>query len=484
MIKLYNTLGRKHEDFKPINQDEVTLYTCGPTVYSYYHVGNLRNAVFNDTLRRTLEASGYKVKHVMNITDVGHLDSDADEGEDKLEAGALREDKSVWDVAKFYAEAFKHDMSALNVLSPNGYNGNDGPYAKATDFINQQIELVKILLEKNYAYRAEEAIYFDVSKLSSYGELSGQKLSEKEVAVRDEVVRDVQKKNPQDFALWFFLVGRFKEHSMHWPSPWGNGFPGWHLECSAIVHATLGDPIDIHTGGVDHIGTHHPNEMAQTEAAFGHKLANFWVHNEHLLIEGQKMSKSLNNIYKLKDITDKGYDPLAVRLLFLQSHYRSQMNFTWESLTAAKYFLKNIQDNFSWVYQSGVIAKEPLSGLHESFESVKEKIKNALVDDLDTPKALSALAEASDSFAVTPASQLDVHTVEEFAKFILDTLGFPILDKARYDIPTDLKQLINQRNDARKNQDWQKADDLKSELQQRNLELLKDTDYGSIWYRK
>jgi cysteinyl-tRNA synthetase len=427
MIKLYNTLGRKHEDFKPINQDEVTLYTCGPTVYSYYHVGNLRNAVFNDTLRRTLEASGYKVKH---------------------------------------------------------YNGNDGPYAKATDFINQQIELVKILLEKNYAYRAEEAIYFDVSKLSSYGELSGQKLSEKEVAVRDEVVRDVQKKNPQDFALWFFLVGRFKEHSMHWPSPWGNGFPGWHLECSAIVHATLGDPIDIHTGGVDHIGTHHPNEMAQTEAAFGHKLANFWVHNEHLLIEGQKMSKSLNNIFTLKDITQKSYEPLVLRLLFLQAHYRTQMNFTWESLTAAKYFLKNIQDNFSWVYQSGVIAKEPLSGLHESFESVKEKIKNALVDDLDTPKALSALAEASDSFAVTPASQLDVHTVEEFAKFILDTLGFPILDKARYDIPTDLKQLINQRNDARKNQDWQKADDLKSELQQRNLELLKDTDYGSIWYRK
>jgi cysteinyl-tRNA synthetase len=474
MIKLYNTLGRKLEDFKPINLDEVTLYTCGPTVYSYYHVGNLRNAVFNDTLRRTLEASGYKVKHVMNITDVGHLDSDADEGEDKLEAGALREDKSVWDVADFYAEAFKHDMSALNVLSPNGYNGNDGPYAKATDFINQQIELIKILLEKNYAYRAEEAIYFDVSKLPSYGELSGQKLSEKEVAVREEVVRDVQKKNPQDFALWFFLVGRFKEHSMHWPSPWGNGFPGWHLECSAIVHATLGDPIDIHTGGVDHIGTHHPNEMAQTEAAFGHKLANFWVHNEHLLIEGHKMSKSLNNIYTLKNITDKGYDPLAVRLLFLQAHYRTQMNFTWEALDAAQVFLKRLQAWADLKFQKTAYRQV---GVGDTYQPAIEKMKAALTNDLNSAEALgwlSGLVNQSEDHGID-LSMLQ-KTLEEIDKL----LGLNL--SSRENINDHIKQTVDERAQARSDKDWQASDQLRVKLLEQGIEVS-DTANGQIWRR-
>jgi cysteinyl-tRNA synthetase len=263
-VKLHNTLGRQTEDFKPLG-DEVKLYSCGPTVYSYYHIGNLRNAVFNDTLRRALEANGYKVKQVMNITDVGHLDSDTDEGEDKLQAGAKHENKSVWELANFYTEAFKQDMADLNILPPNGYSGSAGPYAKATDFIDQQIEIIKILLDKGFAYQTEEAIYFDVAKLSSYGELSGQKLADKEVGARREVVKDPHKRSPQDFSLWFFTTGRFANHEMHWPSPWGDGFPGWHLECSAIIHATLGEPIDIHTGGVDHIGTHHPNEMLKTE---------------------------------------------------------------------------------------------------------------------------------------------------------------------------------------------------------------------------
>jgi cysteinyl-tRNA synthetase len=483
-VRLHNTLTRQVEEFKPIKTDSVSLYTCGPTVYSYYHIGNLRNAVFNDTLRRTLEANDYSVTHVMNITDVGHLDSDADEGEDKLEAGAKKDNKSVWDVAKFYTEAFKSDMAALNVLPPNGYSGPDGPYAMATDFIPQQIELVKILIDKGFAYQTDEAIYFDVSKLPSYGELSGQKLSEKEVGARGEVVKDVQKRNPQDFALWFFTVGRFAGHSMHWPTPWGDGFPGWHLECSAIIHATLGDPIDIHTGGVDHIGTHHPNEMAQTEAAFGHKLANYWVHNEHMLIDGRKMSKSLGNTYTLADVVAKGYSPSALRLLYLQSHYRTQSNFSWDSLMSSKYFLKNIQDNFSWVYQSGLITNEPIPGLTQTFEKFKATIKEALANDLDTPKALAILSEASDGFAVTPASQLDIPTVENFAKFIDTALGVPILDKRRYDLTGEQKELIAQREKARASKDWSRADELKVELQKSNLELLKDTPRGSIWYRK
>jgi cysteinyl-tRNA synthetase len=483
-MKLYNTLGRELQEFKPISDSEVKLYTCGPTVYNYYHIGNLRNAIFNDTLRRALQVCGYNVKHVMNITDVGHLASDMDEGEDKLEAGAKSESKSVWDVANFYIDAFRKDMAELNVLPPNGYDGPTGPYARATDFIAEQQEIIKLLLEKDSAYQTEEAIYFDVTKLPSYGELSGQKLSEKEVGAREEVVKDEQKRNPQDFALWFFLVGRFEDHSMHWKSPWGDGFPGWHLECSAIVHATLGDPIDVHTGGVDHIGTHHANEMAQTEAAYGHKLANYWVHNEHLLVEGHKMSKSLNNSFTLADVKQKGFSAEALRTLYLQSHYRTQSNFSWDSLTAAQYFLKNIQDNFSWIYQSGVIADAPFPGLKETFSDFQSQIKEELADDLDTPGALAVLAKASDGFAVTPASQLDILAVEDFAKFIEQALGIAILDRARYDLPQALKDLVSERDEARSNEDWQKADAIKAELQNKDLELLKDTSHGSIWYRK
>ncbi len=279
-MKLYNTLTRKVENFVPASGNNVSLYTCGPTVYDYYHIGNLRNAVFNDTLRRTLEASDYEVKHVMNITDVGHLVSDGDEGEDKLEKGARREGKTVWEVAEHYTEAFKRAMTAMNVLPPNGYKSPkyEDSYARATEFIDRQIEMVQLLIDKGFAYQTQQAVYFDVAKLPDYGILSGQRLADKEVGARSTVVTDSAKKSPHDFAVWFFAVGHFADHSMQWESPWGNGFPGWHLECSAIIHATLGDPIDIHTGGVDHIGTHHPNEMAQSEAAFGHPLAHYWIH--------------------------------------------------------------------------------------------------------------------------------------------------------------------------------------------------------------
>jgi cysteinyl-tRNA synthetase len=461
-MKLHNTLGRKTEEFRPIG-DEVKFYSCGPTVYSYYHIGNLRSAVFNDSLRRALEANGYKVKHVMNITDVGHLDSDADEGEDKLQAGAKRENKSVREVADFYIEAFKHDMAALNVMTPNGYNGPDGPYAKATDFIDQQIEIVKILVDKGFAYQTKEAIYFDIAKQPSYGELSGQKLADKEVGARQEVIKDPHKHNPQDFGLWFFTVGRFAQHEMRWESPWGDGFPGWHLECSAIVHATLGEPIDIHTGGVDHIGTHHPNEMAQTEAAFGVKLANYWLHNEHLHVDGQKMSKSLGNLITLKNVKGKGYDPVALRLLYLQAHYRSQMNFTWAALDASA---ENLSSLHAWADLTHQTKETGVDG-----EKIINDIKAALADDLNTASALAKLNE------FIAGSSPTLPLLENLDKL----LGLKL--SGRPDISDEQKGLIDDREKARQAQNWSKADQIRARLLQQGVEL-RDTDQGAVWSHK
>lgn len=460
-MKLYNTLSRKLEDFQPISDGVVTLYTCGPTVYDYAHIGNWRSFVFDDTLRRALEASGYRVKHVMNVTDVGHLTSDADEGKDKLEAGAEREGKTVWDVAKHYTDTFVRDSKKLNILPPNGYSGSAGPYARATDFIPQQIEIIKLLLDKSYAYQTDQAIYFDTSKLPSYGELSGQKLVDKEVGARDEVVTDTNKRHPQDFALWFFLVGRFANHSMKWPSPWGDGFPGWHLECSAIIHATLGDPIDIHTGGVDHIGTHHPNEMAQTEAAYGHKLARYWLHNEFVLVDGQKMAKSLGNFITLEDVIQKGYDPLALRMLYLQTHYRSQMNFTWEALGGAQNRLKSLYNWADLVHQHSA-SGQTLAGSSQDYSS-------AVADDLSTINVLILIE-----------SNMDKAPKPDLLEKAEQVLGLGLTN--RPDIDNAQKALIAEREKARSSQDWAKADEVRQKLSTQGIEI-NDTPNGPIWSR-
>lgn len=469
-MRLHNTLTRKIQDFKPLKENEVTLYTCGPTVYDFAQLGNLRSFVFEDTLRRVLQASGYNVRHVMNITDVGHLVSDEDEGEDKLEKGAAREGKTVWDLAAYYIDRFKSDVKKLNILEPNGYQKGSDHYARATDFIEEQIEIIKLLIEKGFAYKTSQAIYFDTAKLPSYGELTGQKLSEKETGARKDVVTDAEKKHPQDFAVWFFTVGRFEHHDMRWPSPWGEGFPGWHLECSAIIHATLGDPIDIHTGGVDHIGTHHPNEMAQTEAAFGHRLANYWVHNEFLLVDGKKMSKSAGNFYTLKDIIDKGYDPVALRLLFLQSHYRSQMNFTWEAMDAAQNRLKDLQAAADIRHQPGGSAKL-------DFDSYKSSILQHLKDDLNTPQALAILSNIGSELTLHGTS--DQQGLNDFLGFINKTLGINLL---KDDISDQQKELIAQREAARASQDWTAADKLRQQLSAQGIEI-NDTERGPIWYR-
>ncbi|MEX1995327.1 MAG: cysteine--tRNA ligase [Candidatus Saccharimonadales bacterium] len=471
-MRLHNTLTRQVEDFSPLPDSEIAVYCCGPTVYDYQHIGNFRKFIFDDTLRRTLEASGYKVKQVMNVTDVGHLVSDADEGEDKLQKSAEREGKSVWEVAKHYTDAFKRDSDLLNILPPNGYQGKEDNYARATDFIDDQIALVKILLDKGFAYQSELAIYFDVSKLPNYGELTGQKLSDKEVAARPEVVTDQNKRHPQDFALWFFTVGHFKNHTMHWPSPWGDGFPGWHLECSAIIHATLGDPIDIHTGGVDNIGTHHVNEMAQTEAAYGHKLANYWLHSEHLLVNNQKMSKSLNNFYTLADVIDKGYSPIAFRLLVLQAHYRTQMNFTWEGLTSMANLLSKL-NQWSDIQFQDLSSQE----LASSYDEESSKILKVLSDDLNTPRALMIVNGMVNSVESLGA---DSTAIASAAKLVDRLLGLNL--SKRFDINEAVKQLIKQREQARQAQDWKKADELRAQLQIQEIDI-NDTNRGPVWYR-
>lgn len=472
-LRFYNTLSRKLEDFKPLKSGEVSLYTCGPTVYDYMHIGNLRTFVFDDTLRRALEASDYKVKHVMNITDVGHLVSDGDEGEDKLEKGAKREGKTVWEVAAHYMEAFKNDVASMNILVPNVRAGQD-EYCRATDFTPQQIEIIKILLDKKFAYQAEQAIYFDVTKLASYGELTGQKLSDKEIAVRSEVVTDENKHHPQDFALWFFTVGRFAKHDMRWDSPWGEGFPGWHLECSAIIHAVLGDPIDIHTGGVDNIGTHHVNEMAQTEAAFGHKLANYWLHSEHLLVNNQRMAKSLGNFYILADVMKKGYDPLAIRLLFLQAHYRHQLNFSWEALEAAQAFLNRLRAWADLQFQPNLGHKKDAGS---TYQPSLDKIKQTINDDLNTSQALAVL---SSLVKTAELEGVDPEKLTALLEQLDQLLGLRLC--SREDINNKAKSLIVAHEEARKSGNWTKADEIRDQLNKQGIEI-NDTPHGPVWRR-
>ncbi|MFH1246298.1 MAG: cysteine--tRNA ligase, partial [Candidatus Liptonbacteria bacterium] len=381
-FSIYNTLSRHKEIIKPIKPKKIGLYTCGPTVYNYAHIGNLRTYLFEDFLERALTEAGYKVKRAMNVTDVGHLTSDADEGEDKLEKGAAREHKTPQEIAKFYTEAFIEDADKLNIKLPKSLR-------PASQFIPEQIAIIKKLFKSKYAYETSRAVYFDISRFKQYGKLSGQSLKEKITAARKEVVEDSEKKNPADFALWFKAVGKFEHHLQRWPSPWGVGFPGWHIECSAISRKFLSQPFDIHTGGVDHIGTHHTNEIAQSEAAFGKPLSHIWMHGEHLQVDGGRMGKSLGNFYTVKDIIERGIDPIAYRYLVLSAHYRSKLNFTWDSLRASAQALKRYQDMYMVLRAHAVKAKK----LNATGNKFKIKFGGALSDDLNMPKALAVAHE-------------------------------------------------------------------------------------------
>lgn len=454
MLKLYNTLSRQIEEFTALNSPKVSLYTCGPTVYDYTHIGHLRTYVGNDILRRVLELNGYQVKHVMNITDVGHLISDEDTGEDKMEKGARESGRSVWEVAKFFEDYFWKSTDTLNIRRPN-------VVAKATDHIEEQIKLIHKLEKNGFIYKTEQAIYFDISKFPDYTKLSGQKLDEKKVGGREDVFVDKQKRNPQDFALWFFTTGHFETHMMRWPSPWGEGFPGWHIECSAMAMEYLGDTIDIHTGGVDHISIHHTNEIAQSEAASGKPFVRFWVHHNFLKIGVEKMSKSKKNFYRIDEIVQKGFDPLALRYLFLTSHYRDILNFTWKSLEAANNALNNLRSEIR-------LWDQPKGDVGQFWQKFLE-VANL---DLNMPQALAVMWKLIRSDTPTSSKAKNILEMDKIFGLGLDKyLGKTIV------VPEDVTHLVRKREQARNTGDFKESDKLRKEIKKMGF-AIEDTPSG------
>lgn len=454
-LKLYNTKTRSTELFEPLHAPKVTLYACGPTVYDKTHIGHMRKYIGDDILRRTLTFLGYQVTHVMNITDVGHLTNDSDDGEDKLEGKAHQEGLTVWQIAELYTKYFEDSMRAVNVLPPT-------ITAKATDHVGQMIGLVETLLEKGFAYETEQAIYFEVAKDQHYGVLSGQKLADKTVAVRDEVVTDPQKRSPHDFALWFKRVGKFASHAMYWASPWGDGFPGWHIECSAMSMQYLGETIDIHTGGVDHIPVHHENEIAQSECATGHEFVRFWVHHEFLNVDGEKMSKSKNNFYTIEDIHAKSIEPLAMRLLAMQTSYRKPLNFTWDTLSVASTQLKKLQK---------FTASQTTLGSVDS--AYLKQFTEALSDDLNTAQALATMWELyNDTTLDEPTRYATLLAFDE-------VLGLGLATVPKLVVTPEAKELATKRDQARAQKDFVLSDKLRDELQALGYEVS-DTLDGTV----
>ncbi len=459
MLKIYNTLTRKKEIFKSLSKDLVKLYTCGPTVYNYAHIGNLRTYIFEDILKRVLLYNKYKVKHVMNITDVGHLTSDSDTGEDKLEKGAKREGKTAWEVAELYTKTFKEDLTNLNIFHPN-------IWCKATDYIKEQIELIKNLEKKGFTYQTDDGIYFDTSKLKDYGKLA--KLNKEKIKAGIRIdVKD--KKNPTDFALWKFSPNNQKR-DMEWKSPWGVGFPGWHLECSAMSMKYLGETFDIHCGGIDHIQVHHTNEIAQSEAATGKKFVNYWLHGEFLVLKNNKMAKSGDNFITLEILKSKGYDPLVYRYLCLTVHYKSPLDFSYESLDSAKTALNRLKNKVLELKskKNNKYTKQALI--------YKKTFLEYINDNLNVPRALALLWTLLDDKNLT--NQDKYKLAIEFNKiFGLD------LDKNNEEIPKNILELADKREKARKNKDWKESDRLRDEIKKEGY-LIEDSSSGFILKKK
>ncbi len=454
-LNLYNTKSRSIEAFVPLHAPVVTMYACGPTVYDYTHIGHMRKYIGDDILRRTLTLLGYEVKHVMNVTDVGHLANDTDFGEDKLETRAQKEQRSVWDVVQHYTDYFDTTMRAVHVLRPT-------IQPKATDHIPEMIQMIETLIAKGFAYETAHALYFDTAKDPDYGHFSGQKLADKEVAVRDDVVIDPAKKNPADFALWFKRIGKYADHAMYWPSPWGDGFPGWHIECSAMSMKYLGETIDIHTGGIDHIPVHHENEIAQSECTTGHDFVKYWVHHDFLLVDGVKMSKSLQNFYKLDDILARNIDPVAVRLMFMQTSYRKPLNFTWDSLDTANEQLKKLKRFASRQHAIGKI-----NAVYTG------RFILALQDDLNTSVALAVLWELFGDNTISDA--------DKWATLIhFDiVLGLDLEQVPSFIITDEARELLVQRDTARASKDFATSDTLRKSLEALGYEVL-DTADGTV----
>lgn len=466
MLKLFNSLSRTIEEFKPLNPQKVTMYSCGPTVYDFAHVGNFRSYATSDLLVRVLKYNGLDVKFVMNITDVGHLVSDDDTGEDKMEKSAKKEGKTAWEVAKFYTEAFVEDYEKLHYIMPERLT-------KATDHIQEQIALVKRLEEKGFTYIISDGVYFDTAKLEDYGKLST--LDKKETGIA-RIEENSEKRNARDFALWKFsyphgrnfdpaLDDKAQKRQMEWKSPWGKGFPGWHIECSAMSMKYLGETFDIHTGGIDHISVHHTNEIAQSEAATGKKFVDYWVHTAFMLVSGQKMSKSLGNIYRIYDIEKQGYEPLALRYLYMQTHYRQEMNFTFASLEAAENALKNL-------YEEAIKFNEP-SGRCREFE---ERFFEAVNEDLNMPKALAVVWEMIKSTQPSNAKANSLLKMDEVLGFNIKEFTEKIKREEGI-IPGNVRQLVEERQSLRKQRQFNAADQLRSKIEKLGYEI-EDTKKG------
>jgi cysteinyl-tRNA synthetase len=445
------------------------MYACGPTVYDFAHIGNLRAYIFEDLLRRSLELAGYEVREVVNITDVGHLTSDADEGEDKIERGAKREHLSAYTIAKKYEQSFKDDLKALNIETPE-------VMPRATEHIKDQIDLIRSLEEKGFTYKTADGIYFDTSKVKDYGNLARLNVEGQEEGIRVE--KNTEKKNPTDFALWKFSP-KDSKREMEWPSPWGIGFPGWHIECSAMSVKYLGQPFDIHTGGIDHIPVHHTNEIAQSEAAGGKPLANFWLHVDFLRVNGQKMAKSLSNFYTLKDLQEKGFSPLDFRFLVLSAHYRTSLNFSWESLAAAREALARLK-NFSAF--SKQVAKE---GEVDFYKKASDAFEAALFEDLDTPKALAIVFDsvrlANEKNYYSSAKDDFLKTIDKV--FALDlTRKYLQSEGVRFEegTPDEIIEKAAKRNSLRKSGDFEVSDELRKELKNSGYELEDFEQYSLL----
>ena len=483
MLKIYNSLTRKFEPFKSLHPLQVGMYTCGPTVYSFAHIGNFRTYAAADILLRVLQYNGYDVDYIMNLTDVGHLTGDnlgdADFGEDRMEKAAKREGKTAWEIAQFYADVFKQDYDKLNLIHPK-------KFAKATDHIKEQIDLVKRLEEKGFTYKTSDGIYFDTSKFPSYGALSN--LDQRKAGARVEI--NLEKKNQNDFALWKFSYPNgvsFKEYlaqskqkedevskrQMEWKSPWGVGFPGWHIECSAMSMKYLGETFDIHTGGIDLRETHHPNEIAQAEAATGKKFVDYWVHGAFILVNGERMSKSKGNLYTVYDLEKEGYDTLALRYLYLQTQYRQEMNFTFDALDAAQNAYKKLVVDISrWeeaIFDSGKVS----STVMKDFE---DRFLDAINDDLNMPKALAILWEVMKSDLPSGAKKRLVFKMDGVFGLNLESLSLQ-LRKAQRIVPGQIQKLVEERQHLRKQRKFNAADQIRAKIEKLGY-TIEDTKKG------
>jgi cysteinyl-tRNA synthetase len=472
-MKLYNTLTRSIDQLQLLAPPKVTVYTCGPTVYDYAHIGHWFNYVRMDILIRALKANGMNPEWVMNITDVGHLVSDADEGEDKLEKGARREGKTAWEVAEFYTADFLECMQLLNILTPDHIT-------KATEHIPEQIALIKTLEAKGYTYVISDGVYYDTSKFEGYAAFARLDLEGQQAGARVEYNRE--KRGPTDFALWKFSPAAdgagAKRRDMEWDSPWGAGFPGWHIECSAMSMKYLGDTLDIHTGGIDHVPVHHTNEIAQSEAATGKRFANYWLHSNHVMVDGEKISKSLGNGIRLQDIMQQEISPEAVRLHVLESHYRSQSQFSMESLQSASNRLKGLRAMAALRYQA---VPEPGDAPNFSMAHVPQILAELLAEDLNTPGALAFLSDVENQLSTV---LLRAGAEDEFVRMLegIDAvLGTKLSDEPN--ISEDQQLLIEERETARRSKDWARADQLRDKLAQAGLGV-RDTAHGPIWFRQ